>query len=296
MKPIRIYLAGKMSPNWREELVEYCRDNSQWGCFTSEGGFHGGIGPQGLCLSYVGPIVLCKAAGGHRASKGVYHTAKDKPQIEDEDSPELFGDEGVCTGDLIDIDSVVWEENTKSLIGCDLVFAHITSPDCYGTIAELGWASAFNKYIFINYAWPLSAPIVREFWFVERFAADVACGLSAKEGFRRAIEQYQKEFDPTTIRLRKLLLSNDWKGLYSTPQWQAFKAKVFGDGRPLCCAKCGTTTALLDVHHTFYVRGKFPWEYDTKDLQLLCRSCHPKGAPTYTDYPTWSHSYRKGYR
>lgn len=31
---------------------------------------------------------------------------------------------------------------------------------------------------------------------------------------------------------------------------------------------------VLDVHHTYYVDGKLPWEYPDESLKTLCRSCH----------------------
>jgi 5-methylcytosine-specific restriction endonuclease McrA len=30
----------------------------------------------------------------------------------------------------------------------------------------------------------------------------------------------------------------------------------------------------MHVHHTFYILGNLPWEYDNKDLITLCHGCH----------------------
>lgn len=40
------------------------------------------------------------------------------------------------------------------------------------------------------------------------------------------------------------------------------------------CRHCGIATETLNVHHTRYVKGAEPWEYELWQLITLCRVCH----------------------
>lgn len=48
------------------------------------------------------------------------------------------------------------------------------------------------------------------------------------------------------------------------------------DARGWACEKCGDAESELQVHHTYYERGKKPWEYHPDTLQCICRKCHRK--------------------
>jgi 5-methylcytosine-specific restriction endonuclease McrA len=41
------------------------------------------------------------------------------------------------------------------------------------------------------------------------------------------------------------------------------------------CVKCGSKKQL-EVHHTYYLSGKMPWEVPDECLITLCRICHRK--------------------
>jgi len=45
--------------------------------------------------------------------------------------------------------------------------------------------------------------------------------------------------------------------------------------RDKVCQMCGETKNL-EVHHTFYIHGLMPWEYDEMYLITLCRECHER--------------------
>ena len=34
--------------------------------------------------------------------------------------------------------------------------------------------------------------------------------------------------------------------------------------------------AGIQIHHTFYISGKMPWEYDINDMRVLCKKCHQR--------------------
>ena len=62
--------------------------------------------------------------------------------------------------------------------------------------------------------------------------------------------------------------------LLEDKRWKEFRLKVLSE-RGNKCEFCGGTD-VLQIHHTFYIRGKMPWEYDIKDMRVLCRTCHQK--------------------
>jgi hypothetical protein len=49
------------------------------------------------------------------------------------------------------------------------------------------------------------------------------------------------------------------------------------------CQECSAEDKTLNVHHTFYVRGRMPWEYPTDSLQCLCEECHEKRTEAVAD-------------
>lgn len=59
-----------------------------------------------------------------------------------------------------------------------------------------------------------------------------------------------------------------------SPQWKA-KRKVILERDNYTCTKCGCKDKL-QVHHTYYLRDKMPWQVPDSCLITLCRSCHKK--------------------
>ena len=62
--------------------------------------------------------------------------------------------------------------------------------------------------------------------------------------------------------------------LLEDKKWKEFRLKVLSE-RGNRCECCGGTH-ILQIHHTFYISGKMPWEYDIKDMRVLCRMCHQR--------------------
>ena len=65
-----------------------------------------------------------------------------------------------------------------------------------------------------------------------------------------------------------------YKHLLEDKRWKEFRLKVMSE-RGNKCECCGGTH-ILQIHHTFYINGKMPWEYDIKDMRVLCIMCHQK--------------------
>ena len=62
--------------------------------------------------------------------------------------------------------------------------------------------------------------------------------------------------------------------LLEDKRWKEFRLKVLSE-RGNKCECCGGTD-VLQIHHTFYMRGKMPWEYDINDMRVLCKRCHQR--------------------
>ena len=62
--------------------------------------------------------------------------------------------------------------------------------------------------------------------------------------------------------------------LLEDKRWKEFRLKVLSE-RGNKCECCGGTD-VLQIHHTFYIRGKMPWEYDINDMRVLCKKCHQR--------------------
>ena len=62
--------------------------------------------------------------------------------------------------------------------------------------------------------------------------------------------------------------------LLEDKRWKEFRLKVLSE-RGNKCECCGGTD-ILQIHHTFYISGKMPWEYDINDMRVLCQKCHQR--------------------
>lgn len=65
-----------------------------------------------------------------------------------------------------------------------------------------------------------------------------------------------------------------YKHLLKDKRWKEFRLKVMSE-RGNKCECCGGTN-ILQIHHTFYIGCKMPWEYDVKDMRVLCKKCHQR--------------------
>ena len=65
-----------------------------------------------------------------------------------------------------------------------------------------------------------------------------------------------------------------YKHLLKDKRWKEFRLKVMSE-RGSKCECCGGTH-ILQIHHTFYISGKMPWEYNIDDMRVLCKKCHQR--------------------
>lgn len=57
------------------------------------------------------------------------------------------------------------------------------------------------------------------------------------------------------------------------PKWQQMRLRVL-ERDQFSCQCCGDKDSTLHVHHTYYVKGRDPWEYAPSSLVTLCEVCH----------------------
>ena len=100
-----------------------------------------------------------------------------------------------------------------------------------------------------------------------------------KKGRTKKQKQIRKKLRRSfTEQVIKEIESNKRKEYYNRlledERWKEFRLKVLSE-RGNKCECCGGTH-ILQIHHTFYISGKMPWEYDINDMRVLCRTCHQR--------------------
>lgn len=166
----RWYFAGKFTGakniqklntlDWREEILKintskYSLDTGRLYCLIN-GDFY--VGPF-----YKDPVYEMFAHG------------KDGGHIL-VDSGDVCYDDGVPFNESSVSDSFVYSEtlNTsfKQIKECDIFFAYLFSNDCYGTLAEIGYAKALGKTIYICVA----NNVKKDLWFSILCADEIFTG------------------------------------------------------------------------------------------------------------------------
>lgn len=66
-----------------------------------------------------------------------------------------------------------------------------------------------------------------------------------------------------------------YRELLRDPRWQRLRLEIMQRDE-WRCTKCGDAETNLQVHHTFYLPGHKPWEYERSALVTLCENCHLK--------------------
>jgi hypothetical protein len=176
----RIYFAGKITKtDWRGDVMTVSRTGAIEGGHDEYAEYlfdpHYTVAHSGF--RYGGPFfVSCDHGCGHGPAT---HGA-------------AFG------GCLIDGASMTPDEVRRSvykvslerIILADFIFAHINETDCFGTLYELGYASAASKPIFLNFGSKISAKQRAEFWFVAK--SGVTIDGTTREAFQRALRLWRR--------------------------------------------------------------------------------------------------------
>ena len=68
--------------------------------------------------------------------------------------------------------------------------------------------------------------------------------------------------------------------LLHDPRWQKKRLKVL-DRDGFECTICGEAPADgLNVHHSYYIKGRDPWKYPMESLWTVCNNCHGEASNT----------------
>ncbi len=57
------------------------------------------------------------------------------------------------------------------------------------------------------------------------------------------------------------------------PRWQRKRLEVL-NRFDFTCVVCNSKNRTLHVHHSYYLKGRDPWEYPTEHFWCLCETCH----------------------
>ncbi len=82
------------------------------------------------------------------------------------------------------------------------------------------------------------------------------------------------------VRLRGLVSA--YHEMLRDPRWQRMRLEVMQRDH-FRCVECGDERTTLNVHHTYYAKGKKPWEYEARALRTLCEPCHKKISDVLAD-------------
>ena len=65
-----------------------------------------------------------------------------------------------------------------------------------------------------------------------------------------------------------------WSSAFRDSRWQKKRLEIMQRDE-FTCQCCGEDEGvMLNVHHTYYERGKAPWEYPDDTLITYCERCH----------------------
>ena len=141
-----VYLAGKITgSNWRELFLPPGSTDA-WGTNLPEPSGFTFAGPQGIT-----------GCGDRACARCTFRHA-------------THGEPKVCSSHFSADGDSVFRDNTTAIQSADIVLAYINEADAFGTLAEIGYASALGKHVVLCLGPKADS---RELWFVAKFAAEV---------------------------------------------------------------------------------------------------------------------------
>ena len=59
------------------------------------------------------------------------------------------------------------------------------------------------------------------------------------------------------------------------PRWQKKRLEIMKLD-DFECIECGSGSKTLNVHHSYYISGRKPWQYPDWSLKTFCQECHKR--------------------
>jgi very-short-patch-repair endonuclease len=205
-----IYMAGKISRNdWRGS---YVREVSDWENLSSWP-----ITRNALCgLDYTGPYFATN--GGHGITHGRSTHGNGLGRFWHEHDPETSGQR-----------AKVKDLCLRAIQKADLFFAWIDTEDCYGTIAEIGYAKGIGKPVWM--AGPGNLPA--DLWFAFALADRRAYGYSPARALSIMLREFKYDTWTFNSHIEELFWRR-WLDLYPgndcsiplEPQYQVGRYRI----------------------------------------------------------------------
>jgi nucleoside 2-deoxyribosyltransferase len=188
--PHTVYLAGKIAQgeHWRSRIVGGDDDHP---CYEAlDPSFTLDIDNALGKFTVTGPIFV-SACGHGLAHRGSTHAACEDTWTCDDEEPSESDRAKVSA-----MQAKVHAVNTQRIRNADFVFAFIDEDDCFGTLAEIGFAHGIGKPVYLLYGGKLTPKQRADFWFVEQFAARVYRRVNIEHAFNHALrlQALEKEF------------------------------------------------------------------------------------------------------
>jgi hypothetical protein len=86
----------------------------------------------------------------------------------------------------------------------------------------------------------------------------------------------------------------EYAEMLKKPQWQKRRLQML-EAAGWKCVECGAEEQQLHVHHKRYIAGAKPWEYEDKDLVVLCERCHEKAHGRASPASKGAHRFSKAW-
>lgn len=197
-KPKRVYMAGKIeNPNtdWRVSITPHYPTRNH-----KLPGYH----------TYVGPLPMM--GRGHGVPVPSTHGLGSEGMI-DEDEVDSYFNNVYQSQERFKRDFIV-DLCLGCIDDCDVLFAWIETLDCYGTLAEIGYARGKNKLILIGISEDLAIPTSRfteyskphnvleshDLWFIETLADRAIRAKSPRQAFDKLLVDLPEPF----LKIRQL--------------------------------------------------------------------------------------------
>lgn len=261
-QPRHIYMAGKISKNdWREKLIGM-RQEPLYEQLYDSGRIEFPIKQISEGLIYRGPyFVGCDHGCFHGDST---HGAGAISELEDvllSSHQTIKRPKFNCLGSN-PTQLNIFHECMIAIRGSDTIFAWIDSRDCFGTIAEVGFAHAVHqltKGISCKEIWIAYPEYDSEMWFVYQMATDTMMAGDPITALNAFLDKHTKIY----VDYHEYLKSDSWRA-------RALSAKAAAGWRCQVCNINGDNTSLHAHHRTYERLGRELPE----DITVLCANCH----------------------